>query len=102
MLAAGGAVYAAFVDKGFHFFVAHRVDGLFGRNIMTFAKVFDELVGSKTRFTFRAVNHGVGKMRDVSGRFPRPPVHENRCIKSDNVVVELRHLFPPCRLNILF
>ena len=32
MLAASGAVYTAFVDKGFHFFVAHRIDGLCRRN----------------------------------------------------------------------
>ena len=32
MLAAGRAVYAAFVDKEFHFFVAHRIDRLCRRN----------------------------------------------------------------------
>ena len=100
VLAAYGAIHSVFVDKRFHLFVRHRIHRLFRLYVVRSAKIFDELIRTKTRFALGAVDHRIGKMRDVSARFPRRMMHKDRRVEADDIVVELRHLFPPRVLNI--
>ena len=102
VLAAHGTVDGVLVDKRFHLFVRHRIHRLLGLYVVRSAKIFDELIRAKTRFAFGAVDHRIGKMRNVSARFPRRVVHEDRRVETYDIVVELRHLFPPRVLNIAF
>jgi len=57
--------------------------------------LFRNLVGAKPGLAFFAVNQGVGKILHVTGGFPCPRVHQDRRVKTHDVVVELGHFLPP-------
>ncbi len=54
-----------------------------------------DLVSSETALALLAVDHRVGEVADMAAGLPDSGVHENRCIQSDDVVVQLGHLLPP-------
>ena len=62
----------------------------------------ENLVGAEAELRLLAVNHRVGKARDVSRRAPNVGVHDYRRVETHDVVAPVYKVVPPCAFNVVF
>src|SRR5574344_1157813 len=87
-------------DELLHLFVRHGVNRFVRSDVVHAAEVFNKLVCAEASLAFGTVNHRVREVSDVSCCLPSLVMHEDCRVKTDDIIVELGHLLPPCVLNI--
>ena len=102
VLAAGGAGDLVLVDKGFHFLLRERVDGLVQRKAVFGAPIFDQLVRAEPLVALAAIHQRIRKARQVTAGDPGLRVHQNGGIQPHIVGVFLHEFFPPRALDVVF
>ena len=98
-LAAGGANYFVFCNKGLHGVIVHGLN--FYVHAVFFAVVLNQVVRSVPRLAVPAVHKGVGKAAYMARGLPCARVHEYCAVEPRVVNVLLNKLFPPCSLYIV-
>ena len=91
------------INEIFHFFVCHCVNRFSRINIWIGSnKIFNHFICTVTSLTFKTVNHRIRKVICVTRSLPCCMMLENCGIKSNNIIMKLRHIMPPFILNVSF